>query len=234
FRDAYEIAREHRYDLYDLFLEMPEPLVPRYLRLEVDERVYADGSVAKEPDQDAVARLVAELRDKDIEAVAICFMHSYANPAHEQLVGAIVGEVAPGMRVSLSSDVVPEIREYERTSTTVVNVYVQELVETYLEELVRRLRGLGIQGELLLMLSSGGISTVETASRFPLRLLESGPAGGALASAYFGQRAGVDDLMAFDMGGTTAKLCVIEDGQPLRATDFEVDRKYRFKKGSGL
>jgi N-methylhydantoinase A len=129
---------------------------------------------------------------------------------------------------------VPEIREYERTSTTVVNVYVQALVESYLRQLVRRLEALGIQGELLLMLSSGGISTVETASRFPLRLLESGPAGGALASAYFGRQASVADLMAFDMGGTTAKLCVIEDGQPLRATDFEVDRKYRFKKGSGL
>jgi N-methylhydantoinase A len=234
FRDAYEIAREHRYDLYDLFLEMPEPLVPRHLRLEVDERVYADGSVARQPDPHAVAQLVAELRDKDIEAIAICFVHSYANPAHEQLVGAIVGEIAPGVRVSLSSEVVPEIREYERTSTTVVNVYVQALVERYLAELVRRLHTQGVAGELLLMLSSGGISSVETASRFPLRLLESGPAGGALASAYFGQQAAIADLLAFDMGGTTAKLCVIENGQPLTSTEFEVDRKYRFKKGSGL
>src|SRR5438046_136920 len=223
FRDAYEIAREHRYDLYDLFLEMPKPLVPRFLRLEVDERVHADGAVAKTPDPDAVAKLVAELRDKDIEAIAICFLHSYANPAHEQLVGAIIGEVAPGVRVSLSSEVVPEMREYERTSTTVANVYVQGLVERYLNELVRRLQTLGISGELFLMLSSGGISTVETASRFPLRLLESGPAAGALASAYYGQQAGVRDLLAFDMGGTTAKLCVIEDGQPLTSTEFEVD-----------
>ncbi|MBV9599126.1 MAG: hydantoinase/oxoprolinase family protein [Chloroflexi bacterium] len=234
FRDAYEIAREHRYDLYDLFLEMPTPLVPRYLRLEVDERVYADGSVARGPDADAVARLVAELRDKGIEAIAVCFVHSYANPSHEQLVGDIIREIAPDIRVSLSSDVVPEIREYERTSTTVVNVYVQGLVEDYLAELVQRLRQLGVGGELLLMLSSGGISTVETATRFPLRLLESGPAGGALASAYFGQLANVHDLMAFDMGGTTAKLCVIEDGKPLTSTEFEVDRKYRFKAGSGL
>jgi N-methylhydantoinase A len=234
FRDAYEIAREHRYDLYDLFLEMPRPLVPRYLRLEVDERVFADGSVARAPDADQVARLVAELRDKGVQAIAISFLHSYANPAHEQLVGAIVGEVAPGVRVSLSSEVVPEIREYERTSTTVANVYVQGLVETYLNELVRRLREQGIAGELFLMLSSGGISTIETAGRFPLRLLESGPAAGALASAYYGQQAGVRDLMAFDMGGTTAKLCVIEDGRPLTSTEFEVDRKYRFKKGSGL
>jgi N-methylhydantoinase A len=234
FRDAYEIAREHRYDLYDLFLEMPTPLVPRHLRLEIDERVYADGSVAREPDQPAVASLVAELRDKGIEAIAICFVHSYANPAHEQLVGAIVGEIAPGVRVSLSSEVVPEIREYERTSTTVVNVYVQALVENYLAELVRRLAAVEIAGELFMMLSSGGISTVETASRFPLRLLESGPAGGALASAYYGALAGVGDLLAFDMGGTTAKLCVIENGQPLTSTEFEVDRKYRFKKGSGL
>jgi N-methylhydantoinase A len=234
FRDAYEIAREHRYDLYDLFLEMPTPLVPRHLRLEIDERVYADGSVARPPDPQQVARLVAELRDKDIQAIAVCFIHSYANPAHEQLVAAIVREVAPDMRVSLSSDVVPEIREYERTSTTVVNVYVQALVEDYLAELVRRLAELRVSGELLLMLSSGGISTVETASRYPLRLLESGPAGGALASAYFGQLANVPDLLAFDMGGTTAKLCVIEDGRPLTSTEFEVDRKYRFKAGSGL
>ena len=234
FRDAYEIAREHRYDLYDLFLEMPAPLVPRHLRLEVDERVYADGTIARAPDAHAVARLVAELRDKGIEAIAICFVHSYANPVHEQLVGAIVGEVAPGVRVSLSSEVVPEIREYERTSTTVVNVYVQALVEKYLAELVRRLHDVQIGGELFLMLSSGGISTVETASRFPLRLLESGPAGGALASAFYGQLANVGDLLAFDMGGTTAKLCVIENGQPMTSTEFEVDRKYRFKKGSGL
>jgi N-methylhydantoinase A len=234
FRDAYEIAREHRYDLYDLFLEMPAPLVPRHLRLEIDERIYADGTVARAPDERAVAALVAELRDKGIEAIAICFLHSYANPEHEQLVGAIVGEIAPGVRVSLSSEVVPEIREYERTSTTVVNVYVQALVEDYLAELVQRLKALKIGGELFMMLSSGGISTVETASRFPLRLLESGPAGGALASAYYGEQAKVGDLLAFDMGGTTAKLCVIEDGRPLTSTEFEVDRKYRFKKGSGL
>ncbi len=234
FRDAYEIAREHRYDLYDLFLEMPAPLVPRHLRLEIDERIYADGTVARAPDEHAVAALVAELRDKGIEAIAICFLHSYANPEHEQLVGAIVGEIAPGVRVSLSSEVVPEIREYERTSTTVVNVYVQALVEDYLAQLVHRLTELHIGGELFMMLSSGGISTVETASRFPLRLLESGPAGGALASAYYGEQANVGDLLAFDMGGTTAKLCVIEDGRPLTSTEFEVDRKYRFKKGSGL
>src|SRR5919199_3318107 len=234
FRDAYEIGREHRYDLYDLFLEMPRPLVPRHLRLEVDERVYADGSVARAPEPTAVARLVAELRDKDIQAIAVSFVHSYANPAHEQLVGAIIGEIAPGVRVSLSSDVVPEIREYERTSTTVANVYVQGLVERYLNELVRRLQSIGIRGELLLMLSSGGVSTVETATRFPLRLLESGPAAGALASAHYGELAGVRDLLAFDMGGTTAKLCVVEDGKPLTSTEFEVDRKYRFKSGSGL
>src|SRR5205814_7151586 len=223
--DAYELARGHRYDLYDLFLEMPTPLVPRYLRLEVDERVYADGSVARVPDAEAVARLVAELRDKDIEAIAVCLVHSYANPAHEQLVGDIIREIAPEMRVSLSSDVVPEIREYERTSTTVVNVYVQGLVEDYLAELVRRLRDLHIGGELLLMLSSGGISTVETATRFPLRLLESGPAGGALASAYFGQLANVATLLAFDMGGTTAKLCVIETARPRPPPNSRVDRK---------
>ncbi|MFN8521514.1 MAG: hydantoinase/oxoprolinase family protein [Chloroflexota bacterium] len=234
FRDAVEIAREHRYDLYDIFLEMPVPLVPRYLRLEIDERVLANGDVVQAPDDAQIAALVRELADKGIEAIAVSFLHSYANPAHERQARHVIAREAPAMRVSLSSDVVPEIREYERTSTTIANVYVQARVDRYLRELDARLRALGFGGQLFVMLSSGGIGTIETASQFPIRLLESGPAAGALATAYYGSLMGLDDLMSFDMGGTTAKLCVIEDGVPLTANDFEVDRRYRFKKGSGL
>jgi N-methylhydantoinase A len=234
FRDAVEIGREHRYDLYDVFLEMPTPLVPRYLRLEVDERVLASGEVVRPPDLEDLEPLVKELKEKGIEAIAVCLLHSYANPTHERQVADLIARVAPEIRVSISSDVVPEIREYERTSTTCANVYVQARVDRYLRDLEQRLRALGFRGQLYVMLSSGGIGTIETATRFPIRLLESGPAAGALATAYFGSMIGSADLMSFDMGGTTAKLCVVEKGQPLTANDFEVDRKYRFKKGSGL
>ncbi len=234
FRDAVEIGREMRYELYDLFLEMPRPLAPRYLRLEVDERVLATGEVVQAPNHDDLEPLVRELQDKGIEAIAISFLHSYANSDHERGVAELIGRVAPEMRISLSSEVVPEIREFERTSTTVANVYVQDRVDRYLRGLERRLRELGFGGQLFVMLSSGGVGTIDTATRFPIRLLESGPAAGALATAYYGQLTGVNDLMSFDMGGTTAKLCVIEKGAPLTANDFEVDRVYRFKRGSGL
>jgi N-methylhydantoinase A len=234
FRDAVEIGRENRYELYDIFLDMPRPLVPRYLRLEVDERTFADGSIARPLPEAEVAALAEELRRKGIEAVAVSFLHSYANPAHEQRAAEIIREVAPDLRVSLSSEVNPEIREFERASTTCANVYVQDLVDRYLNELRARLARLGFRGSLFVMLSSGGIGTIETAARFPIRLLESGPAAGALATAYYGQTAGYGDLLSFDMGGTTAKLCVVESGQPLTATEFEVDRVYRFKRGSGL
>ncbi len=234
FRDAVEIGREHRYELYDLFLEMPRPLVPRYLRLEVDERVLATGEAIREPDLGSVESLVRELGQKGIEAIAVCFLHSYANPTHERRVAELIERVAPEIRVSISSDVVPEIREYERTSTTVANVYVQDRVDHYLRGLERRLRALGFGGQLFVMFSSGAVGTIETATRFPIRLLESGPAAGALATAYYGGLIGMSDLMSFDMGGTTAKLCVIDNGEPLTANDFEVDRVYRFKRGSGL
>jgi N-methylhydantoinase A len=234
FRDAYEIGREHRYDLYDLFLDMPEPLVPRHLRLEVDERMYADGTVARALDEADTSALVAEIANKGIQAIAVCLLHSYANSAHEQAVRRIVEGIAPSIRTAISSEVVPEIREYERTSTTVANVYVQGLVDDYLADLEARLEQLGVRGSLFIMLSSGGIATLETASAFPIRLVESGPAAGALAAAHYGAEAGMLNLLAFDMGGTTAKLCLIEDARPRVVNDFEVDRKYRFKRGSGL
>ena len=234
FRDAVEIGRERRYELYDLMIELPRPLVPRHLRLEVPERLYADGSVAVALDEPHVERLGRELAEAGVEAVAVSFLHSFANPEHERRARDAVLRAAPGLRVSLSSEVAAEIREYERTSTTAANVYVQGLVERYLRELEERLGRLGFAGRLYVMLSSGGIATVETATRFPIRLLESGPAAGALAAATYGRASGHPDLVSFDMGGTTAKLCVIEEGSPLVADEFEVDRVYRLKRGSGI
>jgi N-methylhydantoinase A len=234
FRDAVEIAREHRYELYDLNLDLPKPLVPRHLRFDVPERIAADGSVLQPLDEAFVSRLVAELRDRGIKAIAVCYLNSFRNPAHERRTAEIIARVAPAIRVSVSSEVVAEIREFQRTSTTLANVYVQERVADYLEQLQQRLDKIGFVGSFFVMLSSGGIATRETAARFPVRLLESGPAAGALAAAEAGIQCGHRDLLSFDMGGTTAKLCAIDDGQPLRTHDFEVDRVYRFRKGSGL
>ena len=234
FRDAVEIGREHRYELYDLNLDLPKPLVPRHLRFDVPERVAADGAVLEKLDESFVRRLVAELRDKGIKAIGVCYLNSFRNPAHEKRTAEIIAEVAPEIRVSLSSEVVAEIREFQRTSTTLANVYVQERVADYLGQLQSRLDKIGFAGSFFVMLSSGGIATRDTASRFPVRLLESGPAAGALAAAQAGMLSGHRDLLSFDMGGTTAKLCVIEDGQPLKTHEFEVDRVYRFRKGSGL
>ncbi len=175
-----------------------------------------------------------ELRDRGIKAIGVCYLNSFRNSAHEKRTAEIIAEVAPKIRVSLSSEVVAEIREFQRTSTTLANVYVQERVADYLAQLQARLNKIGFVGSFFVMLSSGGIATRETASRFPVRLLESGPAAGALAAAQAGIASGHRDLLSFDMGGTTAKLCVIEDGQPLKTHEFEVDRVYRFRKGSGL
>ena len=234
FRDAVEIGREHRYELYDLNLDLPKPLVPRHLRFDVPERMAADGSILQELDEAFVRKLVGELRDKGIKAIGVCYLNSFRNPAHEKRTAEIIAEVAPQIRVSLSSEVVAEIREFQRTSTTLANVYVQERVSDYLAQLQARLDEIGFRGSFFVMLSSGGIATRETASRFPVRLLESGPAAGAIAAAEAGMGSGHRDLLSFDMGGTTAKLCVIEDGQPLKTHEFEVDRVYRFRKGSGL
>jgi N-methylhydantoinase A len=234
FRDAVEIGREHRYELYDLNLELPKPLVPRHLRFDVPERIAADGSVLRPLDEVFVRRLVSELRDKGIKAIGVSYLNSFRNPAHEQRTAEIIAEIAPRIRVSISSEVVAEIREFQRTSTTLANVYVQERVSDYLAQLEKRLNTIGFAGNFFVMLSSGGIATRDTSSRFPVRLLESGPAAGALAAAQAGMLSGHRDLLSFDMGGTTAKLCVIEDGQPLKTHEFEVDRVYRFRKGSGL
>ncbi|MCH9649356.1 MAG: hydantoinase/oxoprolinase family protein [Deltaproteobacteria bacterium] len=234
FRDSIEIGRESRYDLYDLMLEQPTPLVPRYLRFEVGQRTRQDGTTHRELDTHEVEELARELASNGIEAVAVAFLHSFTNPQPEQTAAEVLRKAAPQLRVSISSDIVPEIREYERASTTIANVYVQELVDTYLRRLEARLENLDFSGSFYLMLSSGGIATVDTAVRFPVRLLESGPAAGALAAQSYGRAAGYQDLISFDMGGTTAKICVIDKGQPLLAHEFEVDRVYRFARGSGL
>src|SRR5438105_4180926 len=234
FRDALEIRREGRYDMYDLFIDPPPPLVPRHLRREVPERLLADGSILKTLDEAAARRALAELARDGVEALAICLLHAYVNPAHERRLSEIAREVSPGLSVSCSSEVVPEIREYERASTTCANVYVAPLMARYLEDLERRLAGLGIPGQLYVMQSSGGIALPPLARRLPVRLVESGPAAGALAAAEAARGRDEPRLLSFDMGGTTAKACVIDDGVPLVGREFEVARAYRFKKGSGL
>ena len=235
FRDAIEIRHEGRYDLYDLFLEMPPPLAPRRVRFEVDERILADGSVHQPLDLSSLPAIIEQMRDHGVQAVAVSLLHSYRNPAHERALGDALAALAPELVVSLSAEVVPEIREYERTSTTLANVYVRPLVQTYLRRLEERLRALGMRdASLYIMLSSGGTATVETAQRYPIRLIESGPAAGALAAAHYGKLTERANLLSFDMGGTTAKACIIENGEPLVSADFEVARVYRFKRGSGL
>ncbi|MEO1200970.1 MAG: hydantoinase/oxoprolinase family protein [Pseudomonadota bacterium] len=234
FRDAIEIAREHRYDMYDLMIGRPDPIAPRDLRFEVTERLLADGSVLIPLEEDEVRALAKALAAKGVEAIAVCLLHSYRNAAHEARIGEILAEELPDIPVALSSDVVPEIREYDRTSTTLCNVYVQGIARSYLGRLKTKLSDLGMSGGLYVMQSHGGICDVDTAERYPIRLVESGPAAGALAAARYGAMTGMSDILSFDMGGTTAKACLIVDGEPLIAPEFEVDRQYRFAKGSGL
>jgi N-methylhydantoinase A len=235
FRDVLEMGREKRYDIYDLFLEMPEPLVPRPLRFEVTERVLADGTVHT-PLDEGDARAVAErLAALGVESVAICFLHSYRNPTHERRMREILQAIAPRVFISLSVEVIPELREYERLSTTCCNAYVMPLMKRYLAAFCDELRGLGYGRALYLMLSGGGITTADEAERFPVRIVESGPAAGAVMAGAYGEILDVKDIvLSFDMGGTTAKICVIRDGRPLVTNDFEVAAVWRFKKGSGL
>ncbi|PYM12689.1 MAG: methylhydantoinase, partial [Candidatus Rokuibacteriota bacterium] len=234
FRDAVEIGREGRYDMYDLFIDPPAPLVPRHLRREVDERLLADGAVLRSLDEADARRVVGALVADGVEALAICLLHAYVNPVHERRLAELVGELAPDIVVSCSSDVVPEIREYERTSTTTANVYVAPMMARYLENIEHRLAELGIPGQLYVMQSSGGIALPAMARRAPIRLVESGPAAGALAAGAAANARGESRLLSFDMGGTTAKACVIDNGVPLVAREFEVARADRFARGSGL
>ena len=234
FRDILEIGTEQRYDIYDLFLRFPEPLVARRHRLEVPERMDRDGRVVAPLDEEELREAVRRVLADGVEAVAVCFLHAYRNPAHERRAHEIIRQMAPGLAVSLSSDVVAELWEYQRCVTTCANAYVQPLMDQYLQRLQRELRRGGFCGALYLMHSAGGLVSVETARSFPIWLLESGPAGGGLATGFFGQAAGKPDVISFDMGGTTAKACLIENGRPAIAPMMEAARVHRFKKGSGL
>jgi N-methylhydantoinase A len=234
FADVLEIGRERKYELYDLFLEMPSPLVPRPWRREVPERLAPDGSVEIPLDIAAVLREVEGLVADGLRSLAICFLHAYANPAHERAAAAAIAQRFPALSLSLSSDIAPEMREYPRMVTSVANAYVRPIAETYLDRLEAALRDAGIPGSLFLMLSNGGLTHVAEAKRAPVQLLESGPAAGALAGAWFSRHAGLNRVLAFDMGGTTAKLAVVDDGEPLVAWGFEAARQKRFLRGSGL
>ena len=234
FRDSVEIAYEHRFEQYDLYMERPAPLVPRHLRLTVPERLAADGSMLLPLDEAAVEALIPVLREEQVEAVAIGFLHSYANNEHEKRAGEIIAVALPDVAITLSSDVCPEIREYERMSTACANAYVQPLMAGYIRRLESGLQELGLDCPLLLMMSSGGVTTVETAVRQPIRLVESGPAGGVILALDVAAENGVADALSFDMGGTTAKLTLIDGLQPQFGRTFEVARAYRFLKGSGL
>ncbi len=236
FRDVLTIRRELRYDLYDLFLEMPEPLVPRRLRFAVDERILADGSIDRPLGEDEVTKLARRMDREGVQAVAICLLHSYRNPVHEETVARLLRRALPEAAISVSSDVTPELGEFVRTSTVVANAYVLPLVGRYLEMLEKRLDGLGLTGPLRIMLSTGGggLAGMDTARRYPVRLLESGPAAGAQSAGFWGERSGRKDVLAFDMGGTTAKACLIENGIPMVARETEAARVDRFTKGSGM
>ena len=234
FRDILEMGTEQRYDIYDLFLQYPEPLVPRRRRLEVPERMDRDGNTVVPLDLDAVRAAARQLAADGVEAIAIGFLHAYRNSAHERAAAAAVREILPDVALSLSSEVVAELWEYQRLTTTCANAFVQPLMDRYVQRLERELWISGFRGELYLMHSAGGLVSPATARAFPIRLLESGPAGGGLATAFFGALAGKPDVISFDMGGTTAKACLIEDGRAATAAEMEAARVHRFKKGSGL
>ena len=234
FRDILEIACERRYDQYDLYIEKPDTLVPRERVATVAERVSATGQVLDPLDRDSVHRAVDALVAGGVESIAVCLLHSYVNPAHEQAVGAAVERRAPGVAVSLSSEVSPEVREFDRLCTTVANAYVKPLMAGYLGNLALGLEAGGFDCPLYLMTSGGGMTTLDTALAFPIRLVESGPSGGAVLAARVARSRDCAEVLSFDMGGTTAKVCLIEDGEPRTSRAFEVGRAERFIKGSGL
>jgi N-methylhydantoinase A len=234
FRDVVEIGRERKYELYDLAIRKPEPLAPRDLRAEVDERLLADGQVLRPLDEAGLDAAARALADAGVESLAIVFLHTYLNPVHELRALELLRTALPGVALTASHEVAPEIREFERASTALANAYVKPLATRYLDTLAERIRALGIQGELALMLSSGGLTHLAEAKRVPVQMLESGPAAGALAAAFFGSEDAGGRLLAFDMGGTTAKLSLVDGGEPLTAYGFEAARQKRFIEHSGL
>jgi N-methylhydantoinase A len=234
FRDTIEIRHENRFEQYDVNIDLPPPLVPRRLRFPVRERIDARGRVLLPLDEAALVPLADRLAAEGIESVAIGFLHSFTNPVHERRAGDILTARLPGLTITLSSEVSPEMREYERFSTACANAYVQPLIGGYLSNLEASLRREGFVCPLFLMLSGGGLTSVETASRFPVRLVESGPAGGAIFAAGIARECRLDKVLSYDMGGTTAKICLIDELKPQTNRAFEIARVYRFKKGSGL
>ena len=234
FRDVLEMGTESRFEQYDLAIEKPAPLIPRRLRFSVPERISAAGDALLPLDEAALAETGAALAAAGVESVAICFLHAYANPAHERRARETLKRALPVASFSISSEVAPEIREYERFSTTAANAYVQPIAERYLTDLDRKLKAGGFACPLFLMLSGGGITDLETATRFPIRLIESGPAGGVALAAHIARQCSLDRVISFDMGGTTAKIAIVDDAVPQTARAFEFGRVFRFKKGSGL
>jgi len=234
FRDAIEMAFENRFDQYDLFMDRSPPLVPRPLRLQVPERIDARGNILRPLDEDAVSALAETLEQERVESVAIGYLHSYGWPAHERRTRDLLQRLLPRLWITCSADVSSEIREYERWTTASANAYVQPLVASYLRRLEQRLRERGLACPIFLITSAGGLTDLDTAARLPIRLVESGPAGGAILAARVARQCGLDHVLSFDMGGTTAKICLIDGGAPLYSRTFEVARQYRFLKGSGL
>jgi N-methylhydantoinase A len=234
FRDVLPIRNEHRYEMYDPQIEFAAPLIPRELTFEIDERMLADGEVLRPVNPAEVEALVAKLKAAGVASVAVCLINAFRNGANEQAIAAVLRDKAPDLYLSLSSSVAPQIREYPRASTTAINAYTTPITEPYLRGLAAGLEQVRVPNRPLIMLSSGGVIGAEVAGRNPVRMIESGPAAGALAAAYFAERLGLDRLLSFDMGGTTAKACLIEDRKPLVTGTLEVDRKYRFCEGSGM
>jgi len=234
FEDILEIGRELRYYIYDLNIQMPEPIVPRNLRLGVNERIDKDGHVISKLDESQLAVQVQTLVNNGVEAIAICYLFGYLNPSHEEKTAQFIRENYPQIYISTSSQIMPEIREYERTSATTMNAYVQPLTHTYLSKLESRLLDMDISGVINIMLSSGRLTTVEGAKESPIHLLESGPAGGTMAGVFVGKQTNRKDLFNFDMGGTTAKASLIHNHKPEITNQFEAGRVKRFRKGSGL
>ena len=234
FGDIMDMGPERRYDLFDLRIKYPPPLVPRRLRIEVAERVRYDGSVEQPLDETGVRAAAQQFRDMGVEAIAVCFLHAYANPAHEERAAAILREAAPDLTVSASADVFPNMREFERWTTTTVNAFTQPMFDRYVKRLEDGLANSGFGGRLYIMGSSGGTLTTDAARRYPVRALESGPAAGALMSAHHGRSLKLPNLLSFDMGGTTAKGALVKDGQAVKKYFMEVARVHEFRQGSGL
>ncbi len=234
FEDILEFGYEKRFDHYDLMIDMPPAIVPEALRFGVGERIAADGSVLSAIDENDVDEIAGRLKAHDVEAVAVGLLHAYAHPAHEKRVAALLRDrLDDHVTICVSHEVCPQIREYERFSTTCANACVRPLISGYLTRLREALAERGMTAPLFLMMSGGGLTTLESASRFPIRLVESGPAGGAILAAHIARQCDLGEVMSFDMGGTTAKICLISDGVPERARHFEIARTYRDTKGSG-